>query len=168
MQRAQALAGSALFFLLAPGAVAGLVPFLITGWRPGEGAFLSASVVGGILIALSLAGLIDCFRRFAFAGGTPAPLAPAEELVVSGLYRHVRNPMYLAVTGLVLGQALLFASAALIAYAVFIWIVFDLFVIMAEEPRLRRDFPDAYGAYAKAVQRWIPRLTPWRAAAENS
>lgn len=158
-----ALAGSAVFFGLAPGIVAGVIPWFITKWRFGEGAFLSASIIGGVMTAISLALLIDCFRRFAIEGkGTPAPLAPTEELVISGPYRHVRNPMYLAVTGLIFGQALLFGNAALIAYGVAIWIAFDLFVITHEEPRLRREFSEAYEAYSKAVPRWIPRLTPWK------
>lgn len=162
MGRKEALAGSALFFGLAPGIVAGVIPWIITKWRFGEGAFLSASIIGGMLAAVSLVALIDCFRRFAIEGeGTPAPLAPTEELVISGLYRRVRNPMYLAVAGLIFGQALLFGSAALIAYGVAVWIAFDLFVISYEEPRLRRQFPDAYEMYSKAVPRWIPRLTPW-------
>jgi protein-S-isoprenylcysteine O-methyltransferase Ste14 len=164
MPNKEAVIGTALFFVLAPGTVAGLVPFLITGWRFGEGAFFSASALGAVLIALSLAGLVDCFRRFALSGGTPAPVAPTERLVISGLYSRVRNPMYLSVTGLVLGQALLFASAALIAYGILIWIIFDVFVIMVEEPRLRRDHDEAYANYAKAVPRWIPRLKPWRDA----
>jgi protein-S-isoprenylcysteine O-methyltransferase Ste14 len=163
MNRTEALVGSAAFFLIAPGTVAGVIPWLITGWRFGEGASMSVSITGAVLIVLGLALLIDCFLRFALKGaGTPAPLAPTKELVVSGFYARVRNPMYVAVTTLIFGQALLFASAALIAYAITVWFAFLLFVVYYEEPRLMREFPDAYPAYFENVPRWVPRLTPWR------
>lgn len=163
MERRDALIGSAAFFVAAPGTVAGLIPFLITHWRPGEDATLSVSIAGALITILGLMILIECFVRFALKGrGTPAPLAPTKELVVSGLYARVRNPMYLAVLLLIFGQSMLFASAALIAYGVTIWFAFLLFVLYYEEPRLQREFPDSYAAYAEAVPRWIPRLTPWR------
>lgn len=163
MNRNEALIGSAAFFVLAPGTVAGLIPWLITHWRLGEGASAGVSIAGGVLIALSLALLISCFMRFAQEGeGTPAPLAPTRQLVVSGAYARVRNPMYVAVTGLILGQALLFASAALIAYGITIWFAFMVFVVYYEEPRLKHEFPDAYADYFAHVPRWVPRLSPWR------
>jgi protein-S-isoprenylcysteine O-methyltransferase Ste14 len=163
MGRTEALLGSAAFFLIAPCTVAGLIPWLITHWRFGEGATPSVSIAGALLIVLALALLIECFLRFALKGaGTPAPVAPTKELVVSGFYARVRNPMYVAVTMLIFGQALLFASAALIAYGISVWFAFLLFVIYYEEPRLLREFPDAYPDYFANVPRWIPRLTPWR------
>lgn len=163
MNRTEALIGSAAFFLIAPGAVAGLIPWLITHWRFGEGATTGVSITGGVMIALALALLIECFLRFALKGsGTPAPVAPTKELVVSGFYARVRNPMYVAVTTLIFGQALLFASADLIAYGITIWFAFLLFVIYYEEPRLRREFPETYPAYFQNVPRWIPRLTRWK------
>jgi protein-S-isoprenylcysteine O-methyltransferase Ste14 len=163
MNRTEALIGSAAFFVLAPGTVAGLIPWLITHWRFGEGASTGVSIVGGVLIALSLALLIECFTRFALKGeGTPAPVAPTQRLVISGAYARVRNPMYVAVTGLIFGQALLFASAALIAYGITVWFAFLLFVIYYEEPRLMREFPDDYPAYFENVPRWRPRFSPWR------
>jgi protein-S-isoprenylcysteine O-methyltransferase Ste14 len=106
--------------------------------------------------------LIECFLRFALtAQGTPSPLAPTKRLVVTGLYRHVRNPMYVAVTGLILGQALLFGSFGLLAYGFVVAVGFHLFVVNVEEPRLERDFGEEYGRYRAAVSRWMPRLTPW-------
>lgn len=163
MNRTEALIGSAAFFVIAPGSVAGLIPWLITHWRFGEGASSSVSIAGGMIIVLSLALLIECFARFALKGsGTPAPIAPTKELVVSGAYARVRNPMYVAVSGLIFGQALMFASAALIAYGVAIWFAFMMFVIYYEEPRLKRQFPDSYPAYFENVPRWRPRLAPWR------
>jgi len=165
MTRHEALIGSAVFFVLAPGTVAGLIPWLITHWRFGEGASASVSIVGGVIIALSLALLVECFVRFALKGeGTPAPLAPTARLVVTGAYARVRNPMYVAVTGLIFGQALLFASAGLIAYGITIWLAFLMFVIYYEEPRLQREFPDDYPAYFANVPRWRPRFAPWRGA----
>ncbi|MGD9981769.1 MAG: isoprenylcysteine carboxylmethyltransferase family protein [Hyphomonadaceae bacterium] len=163
MNRTEALIGSAAFFILAPGTIAGLIPWLITHWRLGDGASTGVSMAGGVIIALSLALLIECFTRFAVkGGGTPAPVAPTKELVVSGAYARVRNPMYVAVTGLIFGQALVFASADLIAYGITVWFAFLLFVIYYEEPRLKHEFPETYAAYFANVPRWFPRLTPWR------
>jgi len=163
MSKRDALIGSAAFFIIAPGVVAGLVPFLITGWRFGGDANATLMWIGGVLMVAFAAALIDCFARFALRGaGTPAPLAPTRKLVVDGLYRFVRNPMYVAVLGLIFAQALFFASAALIAYGVTIWLAFLFFVLAREEPRLKRDFPDEYPIYCQHVGRWLPRLTPWR------
>jgi protein-S-isoprenylcysteine O-methyltransferase Ste14 len=160
MNRVEASIGSLAFFFIAPGAVAGLIPWWITRWRLGDDA---NPVAGGILIALSLAMLIECFVRFALRGlGTPAPIAPTQHLVITGLYRFVRNPMYLAVLGLIFGQMLLFGSAALLAYGIAIWIAFYVFVVSYEEPTLRRSFPEEYAAYFENVPRWLPRLTPWK------
>jgi protein-S-isoprenylcysteine O-methyltransferase Ste14 len=165
VNRTEASVGSALFFLIAPGTIAGLIPWWITHWRIQESASPTLSIIGGVLILPFAAMLIECFVRFARHGGTPAPIAPTERLVVTGLYRHVRNPMYVAVTGLIFAQLLLFGHAALLAYGVAIWMAFHLFVLLYEEPALHAKFGEEYEAYAKAVPRWIPRLTPWRAEA---
>jgi protein-S-isoprenylcysteine O-methyltransferase Ste14 len=163
MNRLEAYIGSAAFFCIAPGTIAGLVPWLVTHWRVQEHTSASALLIGGVLVAAGLAALIECFLRFARTGdGTPAPLAPTQRLVVTGLYRFVRNPMYVAVVMLIFGQMLLFSSAALLAYGVAIWTAFHLFVVFFEEHRLERKFPDEYAAYVAHVGRWIPRLTPWR------
>ena len=107
--------------------------------------------------------LLDCFARFALEGrGTPAPVEQTEVLVASGLYRFVRNPMYVCVLIIVSGQALLLGQAWLFAYAG-VWLVaFHLFVVLYEEPQLRRRFGGSYEAYCRHVRRWWPRLTPWR------
>lgn len=163
MTRTEALTGSAIFLVAAPGTVAGFIPWFITNWRAGEGATATFTVMGAVLIAIGATGLIESFVRFALkAHGTPAPLAPTQHLVVSGLYRFVRNPMYVAVLLLVIGQMLVFANAALVAYAIVVWTAFHVFVVYFEEPRLRREFGDEYAAYSGAVPRWLPRLTPWR------
>lgn len=163
--RAAALLGSAAFLILAPGTVAGLLPWLISRWRFEDdfGIGRVGLVLGGLLIAAGLAGLIESFIRFAWRGrGTPAPIAPADRLVVSGLYRHVRNPMYICVLALILGQVLLFGQAELVIYAALAWLVFHLFILSYEEPALGRQFPDEYEHYRRAVPRWLPRLRPWR------
>ena len=123
VERITAGLGSLVFLVLAPGVVAGLLPWLITGWRPlppvdGPGALRWA---GLILVAGGLVVVLEAFARFAWEGlGTPAPVAPTRTLVVSGFYRFVRNPMYVAVTALILGQAVLFASAGVALYGVVI------------------------------------------------
>jgi protein-S-isoprenylcysteine O-methyltransferase Ste14 len=107
--------------------------------------------------------LVECFFRFAWRGlGTSAPIAPTRRLIVTGLYRHVRNPMYVAVFVLIAGQALLFGSMPLLVYAAAVWAAFHLFVLFYEEPTLRRQFPDDYERFLDAVPRWLPRLRPWR------
>lgn len=165
MRRAAAFLGSAFFFLLAPGTAAGLVPWTLTGWRfrPPLLGLAATRIAGGLLILAALLGLIDCFARFALEGnGTPAPAAPPDRLVVSGPYRHVRNPIYGAVVTLILGQALLLGAPALLVYGILFWLGAHLFVVRAEEPRLGRRFGPGYAAYRAAVPRWIPRLSPWR------
>ena len=164
MNRAGALFGSALFLVIAPGTMAGVVPWLIGRWQ-GHVAWPGLTVIGGLLIVAGLPGLIDSFVRFAVQGlGTPAPLAPTRRLVVSGLYRYVRNPMYAAVTAVIFGQALWFGDGRIALYGAAFWLTCHAFVVLFEEPRLARDFGDDFTAYRAHVGRWIPRLTPWRAA----
>ncbi|HEX5264019.1 MAG TPA: methyltransferase [Phenylobacterium sp.] len=114
MRPSSALFWSAVFLLIAPGTLAGYLPWAITDWRLGSTpAWLMA--LGGLAIASGLLLLLECFGRFALQGrGTPAPVAPPERLVVSGPYRRVRNPMYVAVVAIILGQAALFADVRLL------------------------------------------------------
>jgi protein-S-isoprenylcysteine O-methyltransferase Ste14 len=152
-------------FLAVPGTVAGLGPWWISGWRMAPAPFGLEPLrwIGAALIAAGVVGLCECFARFELVGlGTPSPAAPTEQLVVSGLYRRVRNPMYVAVVAVIFGQALLLGSAALLVYGAVVWLMFHLFVIAYEEPTLRRSFGADYEAFRAAVPRWIPRLTPWR------
>ncbi len=94
--------------------------------------------------------------------GTPAPVAPPQLLVVGGIYRHVRNPMYVAVLAAILGQALLLGQLVLLGYAAAMWLVFAAFVRFYEEPTLAESFGADYDAYRRAVPAWLPRLRPWR------
>jgi protein-S-isoprenylcysteine O-methyltransferase Ste14 len=120
---------------------------------------------GIVLLVLGLVPLVESFARFVWKGlGTPAPIFPTRYLVVSGLYRYLRNPMYVAVVTIVLGEALLTGSKQLLFYAILIWLGFFLFVRLYEEPALRRRFGAEYQNFCRHVPRWIPRLTPWRGA----
>jgi len=165
IRKASALLGSAIFLVIAPGFVAVLVPRWISNWRM-EAPFFGVRlfrIAGGLLIALAALGLLDSFGRFALQGeGTPAPVYPTRRLVVTGLYRHVRNPMYLAVVSAIFGQGLLFGNANLLAYGAMVWPLFHLFVLLYEEPALRAAYGPEYAAFCASVRRWIPRLTPWR------
>jgi protein-S-isoprenylcysteine O-methyltransferase Ste14 len=153
----RAAAGSALFFVLAPGVVAGLIPWWLTGWER-EDLWAPLRVVGGALLVVGLAVLLHAFARFVVEGlGTPAPVAPTEHLVVGGLYRYVRNPMYLAVLSLIVGQALLLGQLELLAYAALVAAAFVAFVRFYEEPTLHRQFGEEYDAYRKSVPGWIPK-----------
>ena len=162
MRRTSAALLSAAFLVIAPGTVAGLLPWWITGWRMAGGP-LVLKLAGGLLILAGLALLVDCFSRFVVQGhGTPAPVAPPENLVVAGPYRRVRNPMYVAIVAMILGQAALLGALRLLGYAALVWTGFHIFVVVYEEPTLRRHFPAGYAAFSAAVPRWIPRLSPWR------
>ena len=164
MRKPAAIAGSALFFLAAPGVVAGLLPWLLTHWHSLS---LTPSpafrLLGALLIIPGLAVLLHAFGRFALEGaGTPAPIAPTERLVIGGIYRHVRNPMYVAVLAIILGQALLFGQVSLVYYAGIVGMAMFAFVRFHEEPLLAHRYGAAYQAYRNAVPGWLPRLTPWR------
>src|SRR5689334_11309745 len=114
--------GSALFFALAPGVVAGVIPYGLTGWESEPGAL---APLGAVLVVCGAAVLIHAFARFVREGiGTPAPVAPTQRLVVGGLYRWIRNPMYCAVVSCVMGQALLLGRGVLWGYAVFLMALF--------------------------------------------
>src|SRR5215468_6866977 len=116
MPKAIAILGSALFFVVAPLVLAGLIPWSVTRWelRPAFFGFDPIRIVGVVLIIAGVPGLLDSFARFALEGlGTPAPIAPTKNLVVTGLYRYVRNPIYIAVVAVIFGQALLFGDQSL-------------------------------------------------------
>ena len=170
MRRPTAVVGSAVFFLLAPGAVVGLVPWLLTGWQVRDPVpyWAPMRVLGGILLVAGLIVLIQAFVRFVVEGfGTPAPVAAPERLVVGGVYRYVRNPMYVAVLASIVGQALLLGRFGLLLYAAAAWLVVAAFVRFYEEPTLTRRFGADYEAYRRAVPAWWPRLRPWEPGERN-
>ena len=160
----RAAAGSLAFFVAGPGAVAALVPWLLTGWRAAAWVrgWLPLRIVGGLLIALGLAILVGAFARFVVEGrGTPLPVAAPDRLVVGGIYRHVRNPMYAGLVWIVAGQGLLLGQVVLLAYALVVLGVTAAFVQWYEEPELARRFGAQFAAYRRAVPGWWPRWRPW-------
>jgi protein-S-isoprenylcysteine O-methyltransferase Ste14 len=170
MRRPAAAIGSFLFFLVAPCVAAGLVPWLLTGWEseqplPGWDV---VRPVGALLILAGAAALVHSFARFVVEGfGTPAPVAPTSRLVVGGLYRYVRNPMYVAVTAVIVGQGLLLGRPSLLVYALVVLAVFAAFVRFYEEPVLSEQFGAEYERYRAAVRGWVPRLRPWSGAEDE-
>jgi len=166
MQRSTAAVGSSVFFLLAPGVVAGLVPWWLTGWqvRGALSDWVLLRAAGLVLLAAGAIVLVHAFIQFVVQGiGTPAPVAPTAHLVVGGLYRHVRNPMYLAVLAAIVGQALFLGQPGLLLYAAVVAAAVISFVYGYEQPTLRAQFGDQYEAYRRAVPGWWPRLRGWDA-----
>jgi protein-S-isoprenylcysteine O-methyltransferase Ste14 len=157
-----AIVKTLIFTVVVPGTVAGYVP-----WRfrqdavapPATGAEAWAAIT---VIAIGMAiYLHTAFWGFALTGGgTPAPIAPTKILVVEGLHRFVRNPMYLGVALVIGGQAWLFHSLRVAVYMVSVLLVVHLFVIFYEEPTLHRQFGDEYDRYRASVPRWIPKILP--------
>jgi protein-S-isoprenylcysteine O-methyltransferase Ste14 len=165
MKERSAAVGSLAFLIAAPGVVAGLVPWLLTGWQftPMPAWWELLRVLGLALIVGGLVVLLRAFARFALEGqGTPAPFAPTEKLIVTGEYRYVRNPMYVAVLAMIAGQALLFGSASLVVHVLLVWLAVAVFVRFYEEPTLTRQYGRQYLEYRAAVPAWLPRLRPWR------
>lgn len=163
MRQGTAAAGSALFLALVPGCVAVVVPWWITGWRAGPSPpALPLRALGALWSAAGAAVLLHAFWRFVREGsGTPAPVAPTARLVVGGLYRRVRNPMYLAVVSAIEGQALALGSFRLAAYGALVLAVTAAFARWYEGPALTRRFGEEYLAYRSAVPGWWPRWSPW-------
>jgi protein-S-isoprenylcysteine O-methyltransferase Ste14 len=151
---------SVVWAALLPGVVAGYVPWRFFGlararftWRD------PLDLLGAVLIVAGVGLLVACIWEFAHSGrGTLAPVDPPRQLVVRGLYRYVRNPMYVSVTSILFGELLLTRSPALLAYWALWFAAVNLFVIGYEEPALRRQFGASYDRYARTVGRWIPRI----------
>jgi protein-S-isoprenylcysteine O-methyltransferase Ste14 len=148
--------------VLLPGLYAGYVPWRFFGL--GQVTInLSdpADIGGGILILLGVTLLLACIWEFARSGrGTLSPADPPKALVVRGLYRYVRNPMYLSVTAIVLGEVLLTRSGGLLLYWIAWFTAVNIFVTVYEEPNLRKRFGPAFDDYTRRVGRWLPRLRP--------
>jgi len=145
------------FTLIVPGTVAGYLPWLIAGNRPlGSLGYLITSL---ILFLIGAAIYLWCLWDFAvFGQGTPAPIDAPRRLVIRGLYRYTRNPMYVGVLTVVLGWAALFQAPSLLLYALAVGAVFHLFVVLYEEPRLSQIFGTEYENYRSRVGRWLPNL----------
>jgi protein-S-isoprenylcysteine O-methyltransferase Ste14 len=160
--RGRAALGSLLFLAVAPGIVVGLIPWWLTdGWTPGT-TVAALQAIGWVLIVLGVGAVLWAFGQFVVEGlGTPAPIAPTRTLVIGGLYRYVRNPMYVSLLLAIAGQALVLGRWNLLAYAVIVWIFPALFVKFYEEPTLVKTYGAAYEEYRRNVPAWIPRLRPW-------
>ena len=166
MRRMLSILGSAIFLVIAPGIVAGYVPWRICRWQIGAPLLGTpwSRLPGVLLIAAGLPVLLDSFARFAIQGlGTPAPVMPTRHLVVTGLYRYVRNPMYVGFISGWVGLWVVFGRASLTALEVAVAAILavELFVRLYEEPHLRGKFGADYEEYCRNVPRWIPRLRPW-------
>ncbi len=165
MRRGVAAAGSSAFFLVAPGVLTGVLPWALTRWevRWSSGWAVPLQVLGGALVVAGAGVIVSSFVRFVREGaGTPAPVAPAEHLIVGGLYRHVRNPIYVALIAVILGQALLLGQPVLVPYAAVVLVAVAAFVHWREEPVLAARFGSRYAEYRRAVPGWLPRLRPWQ------
>jgi protein-S-isoprenylcysteine O-methyltransferase Ste14 len=147
-----------IFLLLVPGTLLFYVPIAIGRAAPPSFALGPLRWLGLLPLALGTAALLWCARDFAVRGrGTPAPIDPPRVLVVQGLYRYVRNPMYVGAVLVLLGHSLWFGSPALLGYLAAVFCGFHLFVVLYEEPALTRRFGDAYRDYLASVPRWLPR-----------
>lgn len=152
---------TAIFTIIMPGSITGLFPYLIISSQVSRLPlpFGLQQYTGGIFILTGISIYVWCALDFALAGkGTPAPIDPPKNLVIRGAYRYVRNPMYVAVMAVLIGESLFFASSALLMYAATVFVGFNLFVILYEEPVLTGKFGELYKDYCERVPRWLPRV----------
>jgi len=157
--RIMVLIKTILFTIFVPGTVTILIPYwLLSSTSNSLSIRLGFFRYAGLLpISIGVAIYLWCAWDFTYAGrGTPAPLDPPKELVVRGLYRYVRNPMYIGILLILCGEVLLFASWTLLKYTAVVFILFLLFIVLYEEPTLRRKFGDSYRSYCLKVPRWLP------------
>ena len=156
--RAKAAVGSIVFLAVAPGVMAGAIPYWLTGWDAAGTVPTAQVALGAGLVMVGVAVLLDAFGRFVVEGlGTPAPIAPTDHLVVGGFYRYLRNPMYVAVATAIIGQAVLLGRPALLLYAVAFGVTVWTFVRCYEEPTLAARYGAEYEAYRRMVPGWWPR-----------
>ena len=145
------------FTILQPGLVAGLIPYLII--KEYDGVYQDCFPIafwGYVLFIIGLAIMIYCIVSFGTRGlGTLSPAFPTQKLVLQGLYKYSRNPMYVGVLMILIGEAIVFKSIHLSVYTLLVFLGFHLFIIYFEEPRLKRDFGEEYKAYMTEVRRWI-------------
>jgi protein-S-isoprenylcysteine O-methyltransferase Ste14 len=160
MNRTASVIGSILW-LGVPVAATAVIPWRMCHWKLNSPFFDFAPIraIGAVLILLGIAEVFESFSRFTIQGqGTPSPLVPPARLVASGAYRRIRNPMYLAIVAIIGGQSLLLGDVGLLIYAVSLWLAFHLFVMIYEEPALRKLFGKNYEDFYAQVPRWLPRL----------
>jgi protein-S-isoprenylcysteine O-methyltransferase Ste14 len=163
MSRMRAALVSLVFLLLVPGVVAGLIPWWLTDWRVRDTYWFPLRFGGFVLLAAGALALLHAFLRFVVEGlGTPAPVAPTRRLVVGGLYRYVRNPMYIAVAATIIGQALMLGQPIMLLHLGGFGLAVVAFVHWYEEPTLSRRFGEQYETYRQAVPAWWPRRDPWK------
>ena len=147
------------FTIIQPGLVAGLFPYWILGdlfAKVFAEPFYWHKYIAIFVFVVGFFIMVNCILQFAIEGrGTLSPIDPTKRLVIKGLYKYSRNPMYVGVVLILIGETIFFTSRSLLGYSVFIFICFNLFVILVEEPRLRRDFSSEYSIYCKKVRRWI-------------
>lgn len=156
MSRVLLLLKNLVFTVVVPGTVAVYVPLLLGSARDAPSTL--SLLGGGVVLAIGALVYAWCVWDFAtFGRGTPAPIDAPKRLVVRGLYRVTRNPMYVGVLSVILGWAIVFRSLTLLLYAAAIWCLFHSFVRLYEEPHLRRVFGAQYDAYCEHVGRWLPR-----------
>jgi protein-S-isoprenylcysteine O-methyltransferase Ste14 len=155
------VSGSTLFFVAAPGTVAGVLPWALTGWRVGASLPWPLRLLGALMVFVGVLVLVSAFARFVVEGaGTPAPIAETDRLVVGGLYRFIRNPMYVAVLLVIAGQAMLLGRWVLVIYDLFAAVAMLSFVKGYEEPRLLQRYGSQYRQYRQTTPGWWPRLRP--------
>jgi protein-S-isoprenylcysteine O-methyltransferase Ste14 len=138
--------------------------WFVPRWIIGEGAFDRTRPMGWIVIGCGATIVIGCAFEFAWRGvGTPAPFDPPRRLVITGFYRWVRNPMYLGLGLVLIGEAAAFPrlTITMLVMCAVGWCATTLFILGFEEPVLRTKFGDDYIEYCNHVRRWIPRLRPW-------
>jgi protein-S-isoprenylcysteine O-methyltransferase Ste14 len=167
MRKSRAAIASAAFFVVAPGTVVGLIPWLITRWEIAESTPVWQIIAGVVVIAVGVIPPAHAFTQFVKAGGTPMPIAPTQRLVVTGFNRYVRNPMYLGLLVAIAGQAVLFSSWSLVLCAAAFWLLTASFVRWYEEPTLVREYGGEYEAYRRNVHAWFPRRSPWTPGVEH-
>jgi len=151
--------GTFVFFVAAPGTTAGLVPWLVTGWEGSPAGWDAVDLLGVLIGLIGPTMVVACFVRFVREGrGTPAPSAPTEELVVGGLYRYLRNPMYVGVGLAIAGQCLAFRSLSLVVWLALFTVAVTVFVVTYEQPTLRARYGASYDVYCRSVPAVMPRL----------
>lgn len=152
---------SIFFTILQPGTVAVFIPYWLITSRGGATNYSNPELrfSGLPLMIIGAAGLLWCIWEFFSRGrGTISPVDPPKHLVVRGLYKYVRNPMYVLVVTTLIGEAIFFRSVPVLIEAAAFLILANLFVLFYEEPALRRQFGESYEKYALQVRRWIPRF----------